>query len=136
MSRAKLNCTELEKIAYTIIMASRKLKHYFQAHCIRDLSAQPLEALFRNSEAIRRIGKWAAELNEYIVDFEHKSAIKSQELVDFIANWMSSAFDTTLKFEEPEWTVHCDGAWGTAGAGVSAILTPPSGPRLRYVARL
>ena len=44
--------------------------------------------------------------------------------------------DTTVKFDEPEWTVHCDGAWGTASAGVSAILTPPSGPRLRYAARL
>ena len=77
LSRAKLNCTELEKIAYTIIMASRKLKHYFQAHCIRDLSAQPLEALFHNTEAIGCINKWAMELNEYIEDFEHRSAINS-----------------------------------------------------------
>ena len=77
MSRAKLNYTELKKIAYTIVMASRKLKRYFQAHHIRVLSAQPLEALFHNSEAIGRIGKWAAELNEYIIDFEHMSAIKS-----------------------------------------------------------
>ena len=46
LSRAKLNYSELEKIAYTIVIASRKLKHYFQAHCIKVLSAQPLEALF------------------------------------------------------------------------------------------
>ena len=58
-------------------MASRKLKHYFQAHQIRVLSAQPLDALFQNSEAINRIGKWAAELNEYMIEFEHRSAIKS-----------------------------------------------------------
>ena len=44
-----------------MVMASRKLKHYFQAHRIKVLSAQPLEALFRNSEAIDRIGKWATE---------------------------------------------------------------------------
>ena len=29
LSRAKLNYLELEKIAYTMVMASRKLKHYF-----------------------------------------------------------------------------------------------------------
>ena len=46
LSGAKLNYSELEKIAYTIVIASRKLKHYFQAHCIKVLSAQPLEALF------------------------------------------------------------------------------------------
>ena len=74
---AKLNYIEIEKKAYTVVMASKKLKHYFQAHRIKILSVQPLEALFRNSEAIRRIGKWALELNDYIVDFEHRSAIKS-----------------------------------------------------------
>jgi hypothetical protein len=85
-SGAKLNYSELEKIAYTVVMASRKLKHYFQAHCIEVLSAQPLEALFHNSEAIRRIRKWVIELNKFVVDFEHRSAIKSQALVDFIAD--------------------------------------------------
>ena len=70
LSGAKLNYSELEKIAYTIVMASKKLKHYFLAHHIRVLLlAQPLEALFRNNEAIGRIGKWAAELNKYAVDF-------------------------------------------------------------------
>ena len=77
-------------------MATRKLKHYFQAHRIKVLSAQPLEALFRNSEALGRIGKWATELNEFVVDFEHRSAIKSQALADFIVDWTPAAFDTTL----------------------------------------
>ena len=42
----------------------------------------------------------------------------------------------TPLFEEPEWIVHYDGAWDTASAGVSAILTQPSGSRLWYAARL
>ena len=117
-------------------MASRKVKHYFQAHRIKVLSAQPLEALFRNSEAIDRIGKWATELNEFVVDFEHRSAIKSQALADFIADWTPAAYDTTIQFKEPIWTMHYDGAWGMNGAGIAAILTPPKGPKLRYAARL
>ena len=123
LSGMKLNYSELEKIAYTVVMASRKLKHYFQAHRIRVLLAQPLEALFQNSEAIGRIGKWAAELNKYTVYFEHKSTIKSQALADFIADWTPAASDTTLQFEEPLWTVHCDGAWGASGAGITVVLT-------------
>jgi hypothetical protein len=39
LSGAKLNYSELEKIAYTVVMASRKLKHYFQAYRIKVLSA-------------------------------------------------------------------------------------------------
>ena len=37
LSGAKLNYSELDKIAYTVVMASRKLKHYFQAHRIKVL---------------------------------------------------------------------------------------------------
>ena len=69
-----------------MIMASRKLKHYFQAHRIKVLSAQPLEALFHNSKATGRIKKWVTELNEFVVDFKHRSAIKSQALAYFIVD--------------------------------------------------
>ena len=117
-------------------MASRKLKHYFQAHRIKVLSAQPLEVLFCNREAISKIGKWATELNEFVVDFKHRLTIKSQALADFIMDWTPVAFDTTIQFEEPTWTVHCDGAWGMASVGIAAILTPPKGPKLRYAAKL
>ena len=68
-------------------MASRKLKYYFQAQHIKVLLAQPLEALFRNSEATRRIKKWATEMNEFVVDFKHRTTIKLQALADFIADW-------------------------------------------------
>ena len=32
LSGAKLNYLKIEKIAYVILISSRKLKHYFQAH--------------------------------------------------------------------------------------------------------
>lgn len=110
LAAAKLNYSELEKIAYTVVMASRKLKPYFQSHKIRVLSLQPLEAMFKNPEAIGRIAKWAAELNDFVIDFEHRSAIKSQVLADFIADWTPAVDNTTLCFEEPLWTVHCGGS--------------------------
>ena len=62
-----------------------------------------MEALFRNSKAIGKIEKWAMELNEFVVDFEQRSVIKSQVLADLIADWTPVAFDTTLQFEEPTW---------------------------------
>jgi hypothetical protein len=39
-------------------------------------------------EASTRIIKWGAELSEYIVDFERRSAIKSQVLADFFVDWI------------------------------------------------
>ena len=58
-----MNYTEIEKIAYVVRTASRKLKHYFQAHEIIVPSSQPLGDIFSNKEASRRIGKWAIELS-------------------------------------------------------------------------
>jgi ribonuclease HI len=87
-------------------------------------------------EAIGRIKKWATELNKFVVAFEHRSAIKSQALADFIVDWTPTAFDTTIQFEEPTWTMHCDGAWGMTGICIVAIFTPPKGPKLCYAARL
>jgi hypothetical protein len=81
--------SELEKIAYAVIMAARKLRHYFEGHRIRVIANQPLNDLFANREASTRIIKWGAELSEYIVDFERRSAIKSQVLADFVVDWTS-----------------------------------------------
>jgi hypothetical protein len=65
LSPSKKNYTELEKVLYAILMASRKLRHYFQAYHIIVPSSQPLKDIMSNREATGRIGKWAAELSEF-----------------------------------------------------------------------
>jgi hypothetical protein len=97
LSGSKLFYLELEKIAYDIIMSSRKLRHYFETHKVVVVTNQPLHDLFNNREALSRISKWASELLEFYVDFERQSAIKSQVLADFIADWTSPNF----REEEP-----------------------------------
>jgi hypothetical protein len=76
LSGSKLFYSELEKIAYAVVMAARKLRHYFEGHKIRVITNQPLNDLFMNKEASTQIIKWAAELSEYTIDFETRSAIK------------------------------------------------------------
>jgi hypothetical protein len=91
LSLSKKNYTELEKVFYAVLMASRKLRHYFQAYHITVPSSQPLKNIMRNIEATGRIGKWAAELNEFSIDYVHRSSIQSQVLADFIADWTPGA---------------------------------------------
>jgi hypothetical protein len=78
LSPSKRNYTELEKVIYVVLMASRKLRHYFQSYHIIVPSSQPLKHIIRNREATRRVGKCAAELNEFTIDFIHRSQIQSQ----------------------------------------------------------
>jgi hypothetical protein len=75
LSASKKNYTELEKVLYDVLMASRKLRHYFQAYYIIVPSSQPLKDIMRNREATGRVGKWTAELNEFTIDFVHRSLI-------------------------------------------------------------
>jgi hypothetical protein len=86
LSGSKLFYSKLEKIAYVVVMAARKLSHYFEGHRIRVIMNQTLNDLFTNKEASTQIIKWAVELPEYIVDFERRSAIKWQVLADFVAD--------------------------------------------------
>jgi hypothetical protein len=97
LSPSKRNYTELEKVLYAVLMASRKLQHYFQSYHIIVPSSQPLMDIIRNKEATRRVGKWAAELNEFTIDYVHRSSIQSQALVDFIADWTPGAQDEERK---------------------------------------
>jgi hypothetical protein len=135
LTTSKCNMTELEKNAYAVVMASRKLRHYFEAFKMRVTSDRGLGELFRNPEASVCITKWAAELSEYHITFEPRTAIKSQVLADFIVDWTGPA----RQQEEPSekvWTIHCDGAWCHAGAGAAAIITSPTGVKHRYAVRL
>jgi ribonuclease HI len=116
-------------------MASRKLRHYFQAYHIIIPSSQPLKDIMRNREATGRIGKWAAELNEFTIDYVHRSSIQSQALADFIADWTPGAHEEVSKDVEA-WTVLCDGSWGTFGAGAAAVLVAPSKVKTCYAAKL
>jgi len=43
LSGSKIYYSEIEKIAYAVLTAARKLKHYFQAHKIRVPTNHPLQ---------------------------------------------------------------------------------------------
>jgi hypothetical protein len=119
-----------------VSMTSRKLRHYFQAYRIIVPSSQPLKDIMRNKEAKGRIGKWAAELNEFTIDYVHRSSIQSQALADFIADWTPGAQEEEINKDAEAWTVFCDGSWGTFGEGAAVVLVAPSKVRTCYVARL
>jgi ribonuclease HI len=136
LSLSKKNYTELEKVLYAVLMASRKLRYYFQAYRIIVPSSQPLKDIMRNKEATGRIGKWAAELNEFNIDYVYRSSIQSQTLADFIADWMPGAHEEEINKDAEAWIVFCDGSWGTFGAGAAAVLVAPSKVKTCYAAKL
>lgn len=85
-----MNYSEIEKIAYAVLISSRKLKHYFQAHEITVPTSYLLEDVLSNKEASGRIGKWAIELSQFELSYTPRTTIKAQALADFMADWTPS----------------------------------------------
>jgi hypothetical protein len=65
LHEAKTRYLETHKLLYDVLVASRKLCHYFQAHRVVVVTSFPLRAILHNSNAIGNIAKWVAELAEF-----------------------------------------------------------------------
>ena len=59
----------LEKLAFALVVASRKLKNYFEAYIIIVLTSHPLLAVLRKADLSGRISKWSVELGRFDIQF-------------------------------------------------------------------
>jgi hypothetical protein len=97
----------MQKLVYTILMTKHKLRHYFDAHPITVVSKYPLREVIQNPEAEGRIAKWALELMWQNISYAPRSAIKSQVLTDFVAEW--TAIQTPpAPIEHDTWIMYFD----------------------------
>ncbi|KAM0880327.1 hypothetical protein ACQ4PT_033644 [Festuca glaucescens] len=76
-----------QKLLYMILVASRKLRHYFQGHPITVVTSYPLEQVLRNPNVTGRMAEWAVELQPFELTFETTKVIKSKAPVEFIVEW-------------------------------------------------
>ena len=57
LHKAKARYLETHKLIYAILIASRKLRHYFQAHRVVVVTSYPLRAILHNSNATFNLAK-------------------------------------------------------------------------------
>jgi hypothetical protein len=84
---ARERYTMQQKLLYTLLIASQKLRHYFQGHPIKVVTDRPLETILRNPNATGRVAEWAVELQPFEISFETTKVIKSKALAEFTAEW-------------------------------------------------
>jgi hypothetical protein len=141
----------MHKLLYVVLVASRKLRHYFQAHRVMVVTSFPLRAILHNANATGNIAKRVAELAEFQLDFQPRHAIKSQVLADFIVEWTpppsapggldpdsgpTPAEPRGPVFTEPHWTLFFDGSTRQQVGGAGVVLIDPSGDQVKYMVHL
>jgi ribonuclease HI len=67
--------------------------------------------------------------------YQRLSAIKSQVLPDFIAEWTEAQMPELPDLSN-SWTIFIDGSKRVSGAGAGVVLVSPQGDRMRYILRM
>lgn len=74
----------MEKLALVLLIASRKLKPYFQAHVMVVFTSHPLRQVLHCLEALDWLMKWSIKLSQYEIHYLLSATIKSQVVLIFI----------------------------------------------------
>jgi len=62
---------------YVVLIAKRKLRHYFESHPMTVMMSFPLGEVIQNQDATGRIMKWALEPMGQGISYAPQTAIKS-----------------------------------------------------------
>ena len=124
----------MEKLAFTLVTAARKLKPYFHAHTIIVLMDQPLKRAMSSPEATGRMALWAIELSEFDIQYRPRTAINGQVVADFIAEY------TQLEGKGAEglgqWSIHTDGSSNRHTGGAGVVIQTLEGDKIECMIRL
>lgn len=123
----------LEKLILALVMASTKLRHYFETHPIHIKTNYPIKCVLRKPEMSGRLAKWSVKLSAFNLIYEPRTAIKSQALADFVADF-SIDLEKEVELEvqqldemKEKWILFTDGASNIRGTGLGIILKSPQG---------
>ena len=98
----------MEKLAFALVRAFKKLRHHFQAYVINILIDHPLKKAMNKLEAAGRLIQSAIELSEFDFRYQPRNVIKSQVLADFIAEFTPNQGEQNEVDKAQRWVVNVD----------------------------
>ncbi|KAK1694673.1 hypothetical protein QYE76_011370 [Lolium multiflorum] len=135
LTESKQRYPHFQKLVYGVFLGCRKLRHYFQKHPMTVVSKAPLSTIINNSNATGRVAKWGIEIYAFDINYQARTAIQIQALVDFLADWTEAPEGTPVPEPEP-WIMHFDGSKQHQGSGAGVTLKSPTGEELQYVLQI
>lgn len=139
---AETRYPNIEKTTLALVMASRKLCHYFQGREIRVITNQPLRKILHKPELSGRLINWAIELSQFHLTYVSRTAIKAQALADFVVECNFAKPDEEVPDTQQPilstdgWKMYVDGSATTTRCGAGAILISPDGFYIKQALQL
>ena len=139
LHEAKVHYLPLEKAILAIVLGTRKLPHYFQAHTVVVLTQLPLKAILRSDDYTGRIAKWGTILGAFDIKYMPHTSIKGQVLADLVAEFTKLEIEelpsvgnmdeklvgTISQYRLPTWKVYVNGASNQKGSRIGLVLMSP-----------
>ena len=129
----------MEKLAFALVIESRKLRPYFHSHTIRVLTNYPLRQVLLDASG--RLLKWAIELSQFNIEFVPWRIIKGQALANFIAEFTTpedkqpNEAPIVPMTKIPKWRLCMDGCSNEGGSRANLILISFEGHWMHYALR-
>ena len=76
----------LEKAILVVVLGTRKLPHYFQAHTVVVLTLS-LKTILWSANYTKRIAKWGTILGAFDIKYMPRTSIKKQVLADLVVEF-------------------------------------------------
>ena len=150
LHEADVRYLPLEKAILAVVHATRKLSHYFQAHTVVVLTQLPLKFVLRSADYMGRIAMWSTVLGAFEIKYMPRASVKSQVLVDLLAEFVEPPIETVAKVENVDrksvgtisaqgalgWKVYVDSAANQRGSKVRLVLISPENITIEKSLRL
>ena len=94
----------MEKLTIALVITTRRLKPYFQAHTVVVLIDKPLRRAMSSPKPAGRMALWVVELSEFDIQYRPRTAIKGQVIADFIAEF--TFMEGQGVESSPQWSIH------------------------------
>ena len=139
LHEAEVRYLPLKKAILAVVLSTRKLPHYFQAHTVVVLIQLPLKTILQSADYTGRIAKWGTILGVFDIKYMPRTSVKGQVVADLVAEFTEPEIEelptdgnmdeklvgTISQYCLPTWKVHVDGASNQKGSGVRLVLMSP-----------